>query len=121
MTLPLNLRKRLMLLMVATLLPLFALSIFKAVFNANAAVERALDDLRFAASLAAASQQRATETVQQVLTAIMKTPDIQAGQPARRARHPAELRQAPPLHTNLGIRDMTGPPTRHALANDKRA
>ncbi len=120
MKLPLNLRKRLMLLMVATLLPLFALSIFKAWFNTHVAVAQAKTNLSSAASLAAAGQQRASETVQQVLTAIMKTPDIHDGQPVRCARYLAELRRALPLYANLGIIDLDGYTRCHGLASDKR-
>ena len=120
MKLPLNLRKRLMLLMVATLLPLFALSIVKAWFNTRVAVEQAKANLSSAASLAAAGQQRATETVQQVLTAIMKTPDIHDGPPVRCARYLAELRRALPLYANLGIIDLDGYNRCDGLSSDKR-
>ena len=118
MNLPLNLRKRLILLIVATLLPLFALSIVKALFNANAAVEQAMINLSSAASLAASGQQRVSTTVQQVLTAIMKTPGIEDGPPGRCGRYLAELKRVLPDYANLGIIGRDGYARCHSLGHE---
>ncbi|MGV8803848.1 MAG: PAS domain S-box protein [Polaromonas sp.] len=114
----LNLRKRLMLLMAATLLPLFALSIAKAFFNANAAVEQAMINLSSAASLAASSQQRVSQTVQQVLTAIIKTPGIHDGPSVSCGRYLAELKRALPDYANLGIMGRDGYSRCHSLGRE---
>ncbi|MBH2010702.1 MAG: hypothetical protein I8H71_13445, partial [Xanthomonadaceae bacterium] len=78
----LTLRQRLVLLLMAAMTPLFGLAILNAQLNADAAVSRATDNLKFAVSLAASNQQRMTETVHQLLTAISQVPEIQQGQPA---------------------------------------
>ena len=120
MNLPLSLRKRLILLIVATLLPLFVLSIVKAFFNVNTAVERTMINLSAAASLAASGQQRASETVQQLLTAIMKMPGIEDGPPVSCARYLAELKHALPDYANLGIIGRDGYTRCHGLEGNQR-
>jgi PAS domain S-box-containing protein len=98
-----TLRTRLVLLVVAAMLPLFGLSAVNAWLNADAAVERAQGDLRFAVSLAASSQQRLTETAHQVLTVIAHVPDIAGGQDAGCSRFLGDLRQQFPDYANLGV------------------
>ncbi|MDO8249405.1 MAG: histidine kinase, partial [Rhodoferax sp.] len=98
-----TLRTRLVLLVVAAMVPLFGLSAVNAWFNANAAVERAQSDLRFAVSLAASSQQRLTETAHQVLTVIAHVPDIAGGQEVVCSRFMGALRQQFADYANLGV------------------
>ena len=93
MKLPLTLRQRLVLLLMAAMAPLFGLAILNAQLNADAAVSRATDNLKFAVSLAASNQQRMTETVHQLLTAISQVPEIQQGQPASCNRYLGELKR----------------------------
>jgi hypothetical protein len=74
-----SLRVRIVMLVIAAIVPLFGLSIFKALHNADAELERAKSNLRFAASLAAASQERVADSAQQVLTVIASLPGLQDG------------------------------------------
>jgi PAS domain S-box-containing protein len=98
-----TLRTRLVLLVVAAIVPLFGLSAINAWVNANAAVERSMSNLRFAVSLAASSQQRVEETARQVLTVIAHVPDIAGGQSAGCNRFLGELKLQFPDYANLGI------------------
>ncbi|UUZ62341.1 hypothetical protein LP417_19555 [Polaromonas sp. P1-6] len=116
-----TLRTRLVMLVMAAIVPLFGLSIFKAWHNADAAVERALTDLQFAASLAASGQQRVAETAQQVLTAIANVSDIRDGKVARCDRYLAELRRLFPVYANLGILGADGYARCHGLDSSRPA
>ena len=115
MRLQITLRTRLVMLVVAALVPLFGLSIFKALHNAGAAVERAQTDLQFAASLAAASQQGVAETARQVLTAITHVSDVRDGKGARCDRYLGEMRRLFPVYVNLGIIGADGYARCHGL------
>ena len=103
-----TLRTRLVMLVLAAIVPLFGLSIIKAVYNAGDAVDRATTDLQFAASLAASSQQRLGETARQVLTAIVHAPDLRQGERARCDRYLATLVRQFPLYANLGVINAEG-------------
>ncbi|CAM3611368.1 PAS domain S-box protein [Polaromonas hydrogenivorans] len=116
MKLQLTLRQRLVLLLMAAMAPLFGLAIFNAQLNADAAVSRATDNLKFAVSLAASNQQRMTETVHQLLIAISQVPDIQQGQPAPCNRYLGEIKRRLPDYINLGVVGMDGYARCHALA-----
>ncbi|MCJ7800313.1 MAG: PAS domain S-box protein, partial [Polaromonas sp.] len=97
------------------MLPLFGLSALNAWLNANAAVERALTDLRFAVSLAASNQQRVAETAHHVLTVITHVPDSADGQSAGCNRLLGVLRQQFPGYANLGIVGADGYARCHGL------
>ena len=116
-----TLRKRLVWLLMAAMTPLFGLAILNAQWSADTAVSRATDHLKFSVSLAASNQQRMTETVHQLLTAISYVPEIQQGQPASCSRYLAELRQRLPDYINLGIVGMDGYARCHALADWSQA
>jgi len=112
MKVQITLRTRLVILVLAAIAPLFGLSIFKAVYNADVAVERAMTDLQFAASLAASNQQQLAETARQVLTAIVHAPELQDDKDGKRIKggrggrcdnYLAQLNQLFPLYANLGI------------------
>jgi len=112
MKVQITLRTRLVILVLAAIVPLFGLSIFKAVYNADVAVERAMTDLQFAASLAASNQQQLAETARQVLTAVVHAPDlrndkdgksVKSGRGGRCDNYLAQLNQLFPLYANLGI------------------
>src|SRR4051812_33818892 len=103
-----TLRTRLVILVLAAIVPLFFLSLIKAVYSANDAVERATTDLEFAASLAASSQQRLADTARQVLTAILPAPDLRKDGRARCDRFLAELIRQFPLYPNLGVINAEG-------------
>ncbi|EJL77063.1 PAS domain-containing protein,HAMP domain-containing protein, partial [Polaromonas sp. CF318] len=117
MKVQITLRTRLVILVLAAIVPLFGLSIFKAVYNADAAVERAMTDLQFAASLAASNQQQLAETARQVLTAVIHAPEllsdkdgktVKGGRGGRCDAYLAQLNRLFPLYANLGIVGMDG-------------
>ncbi|WP_431094780.1 PAS domain S-box protein [Polaromonas aquatica] len=108
-----TLRTRLVMLVLVAIVPMFGLSIFKAVYNADIAVERARDDLQFAASLTASSQQRLAESARQVLTAIAHMPGLRDGNGARCDRYLVELNKLFPLYANFGMVGTDG----YALCN----
>lgn len=117
MKVQITLRTRLVFLVLAAIIPLFGLSIFKAVYNADVAVERAMTDLQFAASLAASNQQQLAETARQVLTSVVHAPEllsdengktVKGGRGGRCDDYLVELNRLFPLYANLGIVGMDG-------------
>ncbi len=108
MRIPITLRTRLVMLVLVATVPLFGLSIIKAVYNANQAVERATTDLEFAASLAASGQQRLGETARQLLTAIIHAPELRKDGRARCDNYLGELVRQFPLYANLGVINAEG-------------
>ena len=100
-------------LVLVAIVPMFGLSIFKAVYNADTAVERAQGDLQFATSLAASSQQRLAESARQVLTAIVHVPGLRDGNGDRCNRYLVEIKKLFPLYANFGIVGPDG----YALCN----
>jgi PAS domain S-box-containing protein len=119
MKLQLNLRKRLVLLVAAALIPLFGLSIINARLNADAAVSRATGNLEFAASLVAANQDRVVLSAHQLLTSIVNVPGLVNGDIAQCQRYIGTLRKQLGLYSNLGIIDLGGRIRCHAL-DEKR-
>ncbi|HEY8708726.1 MAG TPA: hypothetical protein VIM34_12100, partial [Burkholderiaceae bacterium] len=77
----LSLRERLVILMVAAILPLFALSFWLALRETRSATELAQSQLKFAASLVAANLDRNVEAAQQLLVAIGGMPQPEPGGP----------------------------------------
>lgn len=115
-----TLRTRLVMLVLAAIVPLFGLSIYKAVYNAEAAVARAVADLQFAGSLAASNQQQLAETARQVLTAIIHAPDlrdIKGGRSERCDHYLAELKRQISLYANLGVVAADGQALCNGLPN----
>jgi PAS domain S-box-containing protein len=116
-----SLRARIVMLVVVAIVPLFGMSIFRALHNADAEVERAKDDLRFAASLAAASQERVADSARQVLTLIAALPDIQAASHTDCDRYFSSLTQRLPEYANLGFIGLDGHTRCHALDSGRKA
>lgn len=108
MSLQLTLRKRLVLLVVAAMVPLLGLAIFNAQLDSQISLSRATDNLKFAVSLAASNQQQITETAHQVLIAMTHVPGIREGRNAHCDQHLNELRQQLPAYANLGIASADG-------------
>lgn len=108
MKLQLNLRKRLVLLVVAALLPLFGLSLFYAQVNADAAVGRATDDLKFAAALVAASNVRLVDSVRQLLVSIANVPGLASFDSPKCKRYFGAVKDQLEIYTNLGIINLDG-------------
>lgn len=117
-----SLRARIVLLVVVAIIPLFGMSIFKALHNADAAVQRAQGDLRFAASLAAANQERLADSARQVLSVMASMPGVQDGTDAIDCdRHFSGLTRRLPEYANLGMVNPDGQTRCHALGSEKKA
>lgn len=120
MKVQITLRTRLVILVLAAIVPLFGLSIYKAVYNAEAAVERAMTDLQFAASLAASNQQQLAETARQVLTAVVHAPELRnekGGKSPRCDAYLSELNRQFAIYANLGIVGADGQSLCNGLPN----
>jgi len=114
------LRARIVMLVVVAIVPLFGMSLVKALHNAGAEVERAKDNLQFAASLAAASQAQIADSARQVLTLLASLPGIQEGGTPDCDRYVAGLTRSLPEYANLGIIGLDGYTRCHALGSEKK-
>ena len=92
-----TLRLRLVLLMLAAILPLFALSLVTSVASTDAAIQRATGSLQAVAALVAGNQQQMAETAKQVLTAVANSPDVIEGNAARCSSYLADLNRLRPI------------------------
>jgi PAS domain S-box-containing protein len=116
-----TLRTRFIVLVVAAIVPLFCLSILNAMHSAEDAMEHAKGNLQFAASLAAASQERVADSARQVLMAIASMPGMQDGKSFDCDRYFSSLIRRLPEYVNLGILGLDGYTRCHALGSDKKA
>lgn len=112
-----TLRARLVVLVFAAIIPLLAMALFNAWRNADAAVGRATDHLKFAASLVAANQLRVTESARQILTAIANAPGLLEGNPEDCHRYLKTLRERFPAYGSLGIIGLDGYYRCHSVVN----
>src|SRR5687768_453473 len=110
----LSLRERLVILMVAAILPLFALSFWLALRETRSATELAQSQLKFAASLVAANQDRYVDAAQQLLAAIGNMPHLHIDAPQECERDFKELRARFPAYTNIGLLALDGSVICHA-------
>ncbi|MEO6017445.1 MAG: PAS domain S-box protein [Polaromonas sp.] len=111
----LTLRTRLVLLVVAAIIPLFGLSIVKAWLASEAAISRATDNLKFSASLAAAAQDQVADSAYQMLLAITHAPGVVNGNIGDCQRYLKTLRNQIPLYGNLAIINLDGQFRCHGL------
>ena len=98
-----TLRSQLVLLVVASLVPLFGLAIIGAVLTANDAVDRATENLQLSASLVATNQTQIAESARQLLTTIANTPGIVDETDADCRPYFEALTAQIPFYANLGI------------------
>ena len=103
MTSRFSLRNRLVLLMLAAMIPLFALSMVRACLNADIAVSRVTDDLKFAASLVAVEQGRVVDSARQLLMSIVNVPGLVNPNHAECKHYLSQLKSQLAVYTNLGI------------------
>jgi PAS domain S-box-containing protein len=115
MKVQLTLGMRLVLLMVAALIPLFGLSLINAQLNADAAVSRATDNIKLAASLVAASQARVVDSAHQLLMSFASVPGLATGDKAECQRYLANLSEQLGIYANLGVVNPQGYIRCHAL------
>ena len=104
----LSLRERLVILMVAAILPLFALSFWLALREARSATEFTQSQLKFAAELVAANQDAAVESARQLLGAISAIPQLRGNGRAECQRYFEVLRGRYPIYANIGLLDLDG-------------
>jgi PAS domain S-box-containing protein len=109
----LSLQERLVVLVVAAILPLFALSVWFALRETRAVSNQAQTQLKFAASIVAAHQDLLVESAQQMLGAVATMPALR-DDPQRCRVFFEELRRLYPVYSNIGILDMEGQTLCHA-------
>jgi PAS domain S-box-containing protein len=112
----LSLRERLVVLMLAALLPVLGLSLWMALRETRSSIESAQSQLRFAASLLAANQDRAVDAAEQLLGAIAAMPDLRSQGSARCQAYFEHLRERYPMYSNIGLLAPDGRPVCHANA-----
>lgn len=108
MTGRMTLRARLVMLVVAAIVPLFGLSIFKAWVDSDAAINRATANLQFAASLVAANQERMVDSAHQLLISIANVPGLASEKSLDCQRYFKTLREKFSIYANLGIVGVDG-------------
>ncbi|NMM11576.1 MAG: PAS domain S-box protein [Polaromonas sp.] len=112
-----TLRTRLVLLVVAALVPLFGLSMLQAWLNADAAISRTTGDLKFAASLIAANQGRVADSAHQLLSSIAGAPGLTDGKAEDCQRYFKTLKEQLSAYANLGIIGLDGRIRCHAVSD----
>jgi PAS domain S-box-containing protein len=110
----LSLRERLVILMVAAILPLFALSFWLALRENRSATELTQSQLKFAASLVAANQDAAVESARQLLGAVSAVPLLRSGGQSRCQTYFEGLRSHYPMYSNIGLLGLDGQVVCHA-------
>lgn len=116
-----TLRTRLVILVLAAIVPLFALSLIGALLTARHAVTDTTKNLEFSASLVAANQQRIAESVRQLLSAIAYAPAIMEGKEPVCQRYFKTLTAELQIYTSVGIVGSDGYITCNSLPNNPRA
>ena len=116
-----TLRSRLVMLVLAAIVPLFGLSIVGAVFTASEAVNRVKQNLAFSTSLVAANQGQVAESARQVLTAIANTPELVAANSVLCHQLFKSLNDKLPMYANLGVIDADGIVRCHARGAGSQA
>ena len=111
-----TLRTRLVLLVLAAIVPLFGLAIVGAVLTSGKAIVQARQHLEFSASLVAANQQHVAASAQQLLTAIVNMPIVQQGRNADCQQYLQLLNSQAPEYVNLGIVGIDGQMRCHTAA-----
>ncbi len=104
----LSLRERLVILMVAAILPLFALSFWLALRETRSATEQAQSQLRFDASLVAANLDATVASAEQLLGAISAMPQLRAVARDSCQAYFERLRGRYPAYANIGLLGLDG-------------
>jgi PAS domain S-box-containing protein len=113
----LALRHRLVVLVVAAMVPLFGLSLANALLSERAAVRRATGELKLAASLVATHQSRTVDSAHQLLEAVMNAPGLANGSSADCPHYLATLKNRLPMYSNLGFIGLDGYISCHSMLN----
>ena len=115
MRLPATLRSRLVLLVLASIVPLIGLSVGKAMLSTDTAITRATANLQSAAQLVALNQRQVTDSAYQVLLAISSAPQLAEPDIGACSRYLQTLRKQLPVYANLGIIGLDGNFRCHSL------
>nr|MDQ6882117.1 HAMP domain-containing protein [Pseudomonadota bacterium] len=110
----LSLREGVVVLMVAAILPLFALSVWLALRETRSATDLVQSQLKFAAALVAANQDGNVEAAQQLLGAVSVLPQLQEGGHDRCQRYFEGLLKRFPEYSDIGLLGLDGQVTCHA-------
>lgn len=111
---------RLMALVVVALLPMGALSLWSAFSASQSALEQARDQLKLAASLVAAQQDRRADAAEHLLAVITAVPEIRSLDRERCQAYMETLRGRYPIYGNIGILDLKGDLICHAADRQGR-
>ena len=115
-----SLQQRVMVLMLAGIIPLAAMSVWLAWRETRASTELAQSQLRLAASLVAANQDAAVDAAMHLLGAISTMPEMRQPDRARCQPYFERLRQLYPQYSNIGLLGTDGRAichANHALGN----
>ena len=110
-----TLRTRLVMLVLAAIVPLFGIAVIGAVLTSGKAVSQARQNLEFSASLVAANQERVAASAHQILTAIASTPVVQMHKDADCRQYLQVLNSQALGYVNLGIVGLDGYLRCHAM------
>eukprot|EP01031_Cornospumella_fuschlensis_P050640 gene50640-61942_t len=113
-----TLRTRLVMLVVAAIVPLFGLSLIGAVLTATDAVTQTTRNLEFSASLVAANQQRVADSVRQVLVAVSHVPEMVEGKEPACQRYSKSLTTEMLVYANVGVIGTDGYVRCHSVPNN---
>ena len=116
-----GLRARLILLVIAAITPLLCFSLYRAASQADLELARTRASLEFAASLAAANQERVAESARLLLTALVNLPDLYDGKNLRCDAYFDRFRGRFAAYANLGLTGADGYTRCHALDSKSRA
>ena len=103
-----SLRAKLVVLVFAAVMPLLALALFNAWRNAEDAVNRATEQLKFSAALVAVNQLRITDSARQILAAIANAPGLLEDSADDCQRYLKTLNDRFSVYANLGLIGMDG-------------
>jgi len=104
----LSLQERLVVLVAAAILPLLVLPVWFAVRQAQSAAELAQSQLKFAALLVAAHQDRTVEAAEHLLGAISVMSEMRAPERKVCGKYFESLRGRYPIYANIGLLDNRG-------------
>ena len=102
-----TLRIRLVLLVLAAIVPLLALSVAKAVSDTDEALKRTTDSLAFSASLVAANHEQVSEAARQLLESVAQVM-AQAGPSSDCHAYFSGLKERLPQYANIGVIGLDG-------------
>src|SRR5450756_1797128 len=112
-----SLRTYLVLLLLAAIVPLFGLLMVEAWLHEDAAIGRATDNLKVAASSLAANQERVVESAHQILGSIANSPGLADGKTADCQRYLSTLKNQFPVYSTFGLIGLDGYMLCHSEVN----